>query len=165
MSSINNTLVQRALEYYDRNNELNDNFISKIYKTNIENTSNNDMERNIIKFYDENNKLLREYKYEIIGIYKESQNLWQWAWANSELPKNKNFLSRKILNYGLDLDTKQTFLKTELITSTFKLSSDIQLDIHIAIASYLSKIPLIYKLKNYFEKKKEDYYLFLVERV
>ena len=165
MTSLNNTLVQRALEYYDKNYELNIDFFNKINDIRIENKSDNDMDRNIIKFYDKNNKLLRKYKYEIIGIYKENQNLWQWAWANSELPKNLNFLSRKILNYGLDLDTKQTFLKTELITSTFKLSSDIQLDIHIAIASYLSKIPLIYELKNYFVKKKEHIYLFLIEDI
>jgi hypothetical protein len=172
MSSNNsNILIQRSLEYYDKNYELNMDFFKNIYKRDIVRKSNNDMERDIIKFYDKNNKLLRAYKYEVIGIYKETDHLWQWAWANSELEKNKNYLSRKILNYGLDLDPTQSFLKTELITSTFRLTTNIQLDIHIALASYLSKIPLVYKYdttitgeKNN-EEKKEIIYIFLIERI
>ena len=56
-----------------------------------------------------------------------------------------SYISRKILNYGLDLTPDEQFLKSELITSRFRISSKIQLDIHVALASYLTKMPLIYK--------------------
>ena len=54
---------------------------------------------------------------------------------------------RNILNYGLNLDpiTENTFLKTELITSRFRINDPVQLDVHIAISSYLSKVPFIFK--------------------
>ena len=62
------------------------------------------------------------------------------------VPKNTNYVSRKILEYGLDIDYKDiSFLKTELITSKFRITDNIQLELHLALASYLSKNPVIFK--------------------
>ena len=73
---------------------------------------------------------------------------------------NTNYISRKILNYGLDLDTNQNFLKTELVTSRFTVSNLLQLDIHVAIASYLTKIPNIYCHKVSLNKSNDEDYIF-----
>ena len=45
--------------------------------------------------------------------------------------------------YGLDIDQSNSFLKKELLTSDFKISNNLQLEIHTAISSYLTRIPLI----------------------
>ena len=56
-------------------------------------------------------------------------------------------LLRKILNYGVELEPTNNFLKTELITSRFRVTNKIQLDIYSAIVSYLSKKPRVIKIK------------------
>ena len=73
-------------------------------------------------------------------------------------------------------------VKTELITSKFEISDPIQIDMHLAIVSYLSKSPLIFNyiepeefkseqilydedIINIVEDKKNDnlkYYLFII---
>jgi len=55
--------------------------------------------------------------------------------------------------YGTELDSQQNFLKSELITSRFKINNSIQLDIHASIASYLSKKPMIFKMKQFKNKE------------
>jgi hypothetical protein len=64
------------------------------------------------------------------------------------LSKNSTYTSRKILNYGLDLGPNQEYLKSELITSRFRITNPIQLDIHTAISSYLSQIPTIFQISK-----------------
>ena len=170
MSSMSNIIIPKALEYYDRNTKKNEDFYNKIHYeewTNLSNSSG-DMDRRLIKFFDKNKKLLTTYKYEVLGVYSFKSNIWEWAWSIPKLSKNENYISRKILNYGLNLDKDQEFLKMELITSKFRLSSTLQLDIHISLASYLSKIPKIYSfILNLDEpkEKREIIYLYLIEEV
>ena len=80
-------------------------------------------------------------------------------------------ISRKLLNYALDIDLKQSdqfkFIKTELITSRSKITSQLQLDIYLSLISYLSKKKFIYK-KRYFLNNQEndnyiDYYFFIMK--
>ena len=70
-----------------------------------------------------------------------------------ENQKNNTKIVRKLFNYGAELDPDVKYLKTELITSRFRVSDQIQLDIHIGIASYLSKIPLVYQHRLYIQQK------------
>jgi len=169
MSYNSNIIVSKSLEYYDKNLELNNKkYFNKINNIKfIKSNSNNDMEKNKIEFY-YNKKKLYSFKYEEIGSYYNKSKLWVWAWADPKLKKKENYISRKILNYGLDLDTNQQFLKTELITSRFIVNNLLQLDIHVSLASYLTKIPNIYCHKVTLNKKnKEDYillYLFLFDK-
>ena len=57
--------------------------------------------------------------------------------------KNQINLIKKVLNYGINLDNDSIFLKSELITSRFKIVNSLQLDMHLAIASYISKEPFV----------------------
>ena len=99
--------------------------------------ANTDMDHNVIVFLTLKKKFYRS-RYEIIGLYTSENNIWAWSWAIQCFKNNTN-IARKIWNYGAVLDPNVGFLKTELITSRFKISNKIQLDIHVAIASYISK--------------------------
>jgi hypothetical protein len=140
----NITLITTALEYYDTNNEIYEKFNKKITYIKFI-YAENDLEHNIIIFYDKNKKEIARSKYEIIGLYNSNSNVWIWAWAVPSFKKNSTGIVRKIWNYGAVLDPSVKYLKTELVTARFRVADKIQLDIHISIASYLSKNPMIYK--------------------
>ena len=140
-------IVVNSLENYDKNMEKYDKLMSKIkYYKLILNES--DLEHSKIVFYNKNNNKLFESRYEIIGLYNNMSSTWVWAWSVPFFYKNSTYISKNILNYGLDIPPSpdNKFLKSELITSRFRISDKVQLDLHVAIASYVSKKPLIYKL-------------------
>lgn len=177
MNRINN-VISDSLEFYDNNKENNDRIFDKIRYLKI-NRSKNDMEKNIVEFYDKDLKLIKKYAYEILGVYNSTTKAWAWGWSIVNLKKNDTYIIRKLLNYGIDLDLDHKFLKTELVTSRFRITNKIQIDMHVAIASYITKQKLIYsykvdnnpKLVNevYFDTKISDndnyteYYMFLLE--
>lgn len=164
-NNFTNNIITDALRYYDNNIEKYNDFYNKIDNVDFK-ESTNDLEHNIIIFYDKNKKKIFESKYEIIGLYNDFANVWTWAWSIPSNTRNKIQIIKNVLNYGIDLNPDQVFLKTELITSRFKISNNIQLDIHSAIASYLAKQPLIYKY-IYDDKNlnivKTIYYLYLLD--
>jgi hypothetical protein len=169
-------LVTNSLEYYDKLLEHNKLFfkdVDHVYFNNKE----NDVERNEIIFYDKKDNELFRAEYEILGVYHKEHNVWSWAWSNGAFYKNSTAISRKLLNHGFNIDatsvTQSYFLKTELITSRFRIHSKIQLEIHLAIATHLSKQKLIYEFKYVdpakgqkktdSDKKKSDiFYLFIM---
>lgn len=142
----NKELVVNALRYYDKNNDLYTKIFNKIKYYSFQ-LSEFDMEHNIIIFYDRKKNEIFRSRYEYIGIYNPLVEIWIWAWAIPVLKKNQTGLIRKVLNYGVNLDSDSIFLKSELITSRFKITNVLQLDMHVAIASYISKqgcvIPII----------------------
>jgi hypothetical protein len=137
-------LVMNSLESYDRNNEKYNGLFKDAKHINFVQMTN-DMEHNMVYMYDKNNKEILKSRYEVIGIYNNNAKIWTWAWSMPILRKNTIYIAKSILNYGIDLDPQFNFLKTELITSRFRISNPIQIDIHVAIASYLSKYPVVYK--------------------
>lgn len=138
------TLIKNSFEYYDKNNEKIGNKFDKVNYISFE-INQKDLEHDIIIFYDINLKELFRSRIEKIGIFDKISKIWTWAWAVSSFKKNETNIVRKILQYGTELDPSTIFLKTELITSRFRISNKIQLDMHCAIASYLSKKKQIYK--------------------
>lgn len=136
-------IIKNALEYYDTNSfKYYDKMNAFKYYV-----MSNDSKK--ITFYDKNKNKINEYLCEIIGKYIPSQNIWIWGWSVSELNKNSINTSRKVLNYALDLGDNDILLKTTLITSRYQITSQIQIDIFLAIASFLSKKPMIFRL-DYF---------------
>lgn len=168
-----NTLVSDALEYYDLNSEKYESFFKNVKTVRFEAPAS-DTDYYTILFFDDNNNLIGKSRYENIGIYSHRGKIWTWAWSISTFAKNTINIIRKILNYGFDIDTDKRYLKNELITSRFQISDKTQIDIHVAIASYLSKQPTIVILKKIpnsnesiivkdvdFNGKIEDVYYFL----
>lgn len=140
----NITFVTTSLKYFDENNEKYDGMLKHAKYVKYV-PAENDMTHNIIKFFDKNKTEIYKSRYEIIGLYNTDVNTWTWSWALPNFKKNNTGIARKLLNYGLMLDPSAKYLKTELITSRFRVADFVQLDIHIAIASYMSKSPFIYK--------------------
>jgi hypothetical protein len=134
-------IIKNALEYYDtklKKITKNVHYIKIIHKT-------KDMERNIIKLFDNNDNIILESKYELIGMLTNKLKIWMWAWSNPKIHKNNTYISKKILNYGLNLSQNELILKTKLITSRFIITSPIQIQINIALATYLSKTSSFYE--------------------
>lgn len=148
----NVSLVTTALEYYDANNESYGDIFKNVYYVKFI-QSQNDMEHNEVLFYNKNKTEIFRSKYEVIGLYNSNSDTWTWAWAIPSFKKNNTNIIRKIWNYGAVLDPGERYLKTELITSRFRVADPVQLDIHVGIASYISKIPLIYKHFSYIHPK------------
>lgn len=157
------SLVTNSLEYYDQNDE-NHKYILKTAQYVKFIKAETDMEHNVVVFFNEDKKEFFRSRYEIIGLYDSDSNVWAWSWTIPRFQKNNTNIARKILNYGVLLDPNIGALKTELITSRFRISHHIQLDIHVAIAAYISKNKLIYKHYNYISKTPDvDGYLHIGE--
>ena len=141
-------LVINSLKYFDENQEKNIKLTEKFKRYSLNRFDDNDIEHARITFYNEYNEKLAEYKYEILGIYYITSKNWSWSWAIPNLKKKYSYIAKKTFNYGLDLDPEleDIYIRAELITSRFSISSDIQIDIHVALASYISKQPFIFKL-------------------
>jgi hypothetical protein len=152
-------LVRNSLIYYDTNYEKYSKKILKYKYISVDPNLKNNYERDKLNFYDKDKNLIFTSEYEHLGIFDTGSHIWTWAWATPFLRKNNITLSRKILNYGFDLESEENvFLKTELITSRFIISDNAQLDIHVAIASYISKKPTIFKLIISTKEKDKIYY-------
>lgn len=135
-------LVVNALRYYDKNSEGYSKILRKA-KYYTYQLSKQDLEHNYIILYDKNKKEIVRSRYEFVGIYNPNVDVWIWGWAIPSLMKNQINLIKKVLNYGIGLDDDSIFLKSELITSRFKIVNNLQLDMHLAIASYISKEPCV----------------------
>ncbi len=149
-------LIDKALNYYDKHNIEYNKYI---------NTENVVIERetNSITFSDTKDK----FKYEFLGIFDNNTNIWMWAWLVPEFMYNETNIVRKLLNYGLKisptptnkLNNEKLYLKTQMVNGRFLLNDDFQLDLHLAISSYLAKdnIKFIYYKKKYLNKEKTKF--------
>jgi hypothetical protein len=154
MNKESSSNIRSALEYYD-NHQLE--IIELLKKIEFIKIIHNSPSTNQIIFYDSDKKVLLESNYETLGFYFQTSNIWRWAWSMPTLSKNDSSISRKILNYAFDLEpTKEYILRSELINSKILIKSDLQLDIHIALSSYLIKKPFIFKLPLGFNENSDD---------
>lgn len=143
-SNIIDDIIQTSLEYYDSNQPNIIKIIDKIYYIEFKNNQNITDE---IIFYDKNKKEILKSSYEILAAYVPNQQIWKWAWSLPTVLKKNNFISRKILEYALNLDHEKDYLlKSTLINSKIKIINNLQLDIYIALSANLSRKPFIFKL-------------------
>lgn len=160
-------IIPNILEHYDKNMEKYKYLFDKIKDTDKQieiKYVDEDMKKNIIIFKDENGKEIKKSQFEIAGIYFNSHKIWIWGWAMPQYKKNLTYISRTMLYYGLDVDyVDYPMLKLLLTTSRFKIFDLIQLDMHAAITSYLTKIPIIYPYKIKKGIYTHTYYIFLLD--
>lgn len=176
MSSNNETptisVISDALNYHDINKEKYSDLINSIsYYRRVESDS---LVQNVTyRFFDDKDNELFTSRVELIGQYhinkaNENENnvkSWTWGWAIPITNKYFTNVIKKVLLYGTDINVRidgkmnddNLLLKSELITSRFFVSDNTQVDIHCALASYLSKIPLIMSFANIgnFDEKDE----------
>ena len=138
--------ITDSLEKYDKNNDFYDNMFKNIHSVKyIMNDSEIDYDQ--VLFYDKDGKKIIEANYEIAGTYFVKKMVWVWPWSDATYNKKLITKSKNLLLYGLKLSSEQNFsLKLELINSRFLISDPIQIDIHLAIASELSKNPCIFRI-------------------
>mgnify|MGYP007066229942 CR=1 FL=1 len=163
-----NILIQNALSYYDKNMHKYKKIFDKVDHSKalvIENK--HDLEPDMIELFDKNGKKLLTATTERIG--KFINNLWIWCWALMFETTKRGRLSKKILDYGVNLILiespkfkEQNFinmlLKTELVTSRIFIMNKLHFDIHLAISSYICKNPIIFGLCISEEINIYDYY-------
>src|SRR6516225_2648469 len=102
-------LVINALKYYDTNNEKYSKIINKTKYYSVI-WSQSGTEHNKIVFYNSEKKEFFRSRFEVLGFYYSQFKLWVWGWSIASLPKNQIVLSKKMLNYGIDLDVDFLFL-------------------------------------------------------
>lgn len=130
-------LIKKSLEYYDSQNDKN--------KKYIENTkiifSGED---NKISLIDQDENILLDCNYEILGLFDNQTNVWLWSWLLPFLNSNDTIISRKLLDYALKLEPQSNsydhyYIKSQLLNSRITIEDSIELDIHLALSSYLTK--------------------------
>ena len=139
--------IKAAIEEHDIYEYKILNFLKKIEYIKISNSLNNLTPR--IKLFDSNKNLLFESAFENIGIFKQKNSIWQWGWSMNCINNNQNFISRNILLYSFKLKSdipSEFFLKSILLDSKHKIKNKLQLEILLALSSYLSKFHFILKL-------------------
>jgi hypothetical protein len=151
--------IKDALEYYDNSNDCNMSYINKIKHIQFIN-KDTDIESDTINFYNSDNEIVLTTKYEILGIYYSKNKTWTWGWALPWIYKNKTNTVKKLLDYGYNITGKSDidlFIKSLIVSSTYKLNNIQQLDIIRAITIYLTKSGELYSKKEYVDSDKKDY--------
>ena len=150
-------IIDKALYHYD----IQNNKYSKYLTTE---TITLDRQTNMIIFPDIDNV---EHKYEVLGLFDNTTRIWMWGWMVPDYMYNETEIVRKLLNYGLKITPSivsrvsddRLYLKTQLVNSRFLLDDSFQLELHLALSSYLAKdnFKFIYSKRKYLSKDKKKY--------
>lgn len=130
------SIVPSALAYYDKVMHNYRSIFRKISSYRYE-VSNDQNIPNNIRFFDKDSNLLGSSNYQVLGVYSAQHRLWAWAWSIPNYSAKSINLSRKLLTYGLD--NEDANIRSELVTSRFAVTHPMNLDIHLAVAAYLTK--------------------------
>ena len=158
------SLVPRALEFYDGGHEKIK-MLNRLAESAVPNIIfyQGDLGRSKIEFTDKEKNILLTSEFEYIGIYYPKMKVWSWPWAVPGTNKNDTYLSRKILEYGLDISSDVLLgLKMELITSRFFVTDAVQVDIHLAVSAYLLKNPYIYQHVIRVDEDSDNYFIYFL---
>jgi hypothetical protein len=127
-------LILKAFDYYDNQNKKYNKYLDN-KKIQIDDSK--------IYFFDKKTEIY-DSDYEVLGIYDNSNKVWIWSWLMLELPSNKTLLTRKLLNYGLNMEPisnslEHFYIRYQLVNSRFMIENEIELETHIGLISYLIK--------------------------
>jgi hypothetical protein len=154
-----NNLIKKSLEYYDKQQTK---YKYYWYKSDLI-VENKENKITIIDSEDENNIKLKS-TYEILGIFDNQTKVWIWAWLLPFLNLSETTISRKLLEYGLKLEPNSNthdhlYIKSQLLNSRILIEDSIELDIHLALVSYLVKELYLFvmPLRTYYNDEKTKY--------
>jgi hypothetical protein len=144
-----NQFLNTVLEYYDDQTQ-------KYY---------NDIKNHNIKINENTNEITfnenKIYKYELLGYFDNINKIWVWGWILPQYNTNETKIARNLLEYGLKLEpetniSEHLLIKSLLVNSKILIDTSTQLDIYLAIFSYLSRdrFLFIYPYKVLSEDKK-----------
>ena len=137
-------LIIKALEYYDEQNLNNKKYISKDVNITVARLEDSRIEQKPrIIFRNLKDDEPEDFTYEILGIFDNKTNIWVWSWVFPLIDRKLNQECKNLLNYGLNIEIPNLevmdsyFIKTQLTNSRIYLKDKIQLDILLAVCSYL----------------------------
>jgi hypothetical protein len=154
-----NNLIKKSLEYYDKQQTKH-----KYYCNNIDLIVNN--KETIITIVDSENinNIKLKTRYEILGMFDNQTKVWIWAWLLPFLNLTETVISRKLLEYGLKLEPNSNtddhlYVKSQLLNSRLLIEDSIELDIHLALVSYLVKDLYLFVIPftTYYNDEKTKY--------
>lgn len=132
--------MKKSLDYFDVQNNKYETFLSGKYIMNNK------------QFIEKDTNNIININYEILGIFQHETNVFIWGWLIPYYSIDEIKITRELLDYGLRLDPKSNtldhfYLKTLLVNSRINIKNDIELDLILAISSYLlkDKIKFIFK--------------------
>ena len=150
--------VKKAIDHYDNQNWNYRNLIDN------QDVKFDELNSTITFFIDEDNQT---YNYELLGYYDNQNGIWIWGWVLSDFNYKDTPQCKYLLDYGLKLEPKsatieQTMIKGILVNSRIKMEEQSQLEVNLAIYSYLIKdrIKFIYGRKRYLDKTSDNYVTF-----
>jgi hypothetical protein len=151
--------IKKALQHYDNQNTKYNKFINDSDVKIIDEDRNNNLE--IIFNLNEEKNICDA---EILGYFDYSNQIWIWGWLLAELKLYHINICKNLLEYGLKLEpdsniTEHFMIKALLLNSRILIENSLQLDINLAIYSYLikDKIYFIFPKKIYVDDKNEDF--------
>lgn len=157
------TLIKKSLEHFDQQNYDN---IELLNLDDQKFAFNEETDRNLNKGIDEDPDPRKNYKmkeitrylkneiYDIeqLAIFDSQTKTWIWSWCIPIVSKAFIQESKYLLEYGLSLNAKLGqedfyYLKVLLTNSRVNIEDEIQLEIMLAVCSYLlgSRIKCIYR--------------------
>jgi hypothetical protein len=156
-------LIISALKHFDEQNIKYLNLINtQNININIKSLNLYDLNANLIIFYENTDEY--SFNYELLGYFDNQTNIWIWGWVLPNIDYDKTNICRNLLNYGLKLEPNTNsdehyILKSFLLNSRILLEEHIQLEINLAIISYILKdnILFIYPRKLYIDKNKQKF--------
>lgn len=140
-------IISLAYEYFDNKKELygkyiDDNNIKAIRRS----EHSNDMEQLNFEILSDDGNVVATGNYSIIGYFNNEISTWYWGWAVPFPVKSENYLSRKLLNYAMDLDINtndivlSSILKAELLNSKIYIGyPTLEIEKYIALSLYVTK--------------------------
>lgn len=154
-----------ALEYYDRKREKYKKFFSNDYEVKFQKSK---LGKKVYFYNKKTKKKEIEGSYDELGYFYNNLKIWFWAWVHLY---NDSKISKEILEYGLKIELKDLsksndifyFIKNQLINSRSRITHNLDLEILLAISTYLvkDKFDFIYKEKYIIDKKKPEEYLYI----
>ena len=139
-----NNLIKSSIEYYDLKES---DFRSIKYDILYENKSDLNYNNIIIDSISNNKK---KFNYEILCKIDKNNKMIIWSWALPNIEKNKTFISRNLLKYGLDLnDDSLIELKNILINSKIRYQNVNSMRILFIIFLFLTKKDWFFVFENY----------------
>ncbi len=146
-----NQFVKKALEHYDK----------QLFEYNEHINSNNiELSDSGITIKLKNNKTFYG-NCQLLGIFDLRTHIWLWGWTLPFIRDEVLIDCKNLLDYGLKLSPdnqkdEHLFIKTLLLNSRIYVEEEIQLEINLAIYSYLLKDRCSFILPYKIYKNEDD---------
>lgn len=148
-------IVSLSLNYYDRQQRKHAEYYKDDCRVELHNNGNDVNLPTYTMFKD--SAEIHSGIYNILGLYFKEEKQWTWGWAINNKTKVETYLSRKILNYALDItildksnaEMLKVVIKSDLLNASNVIEHPVQLEQYLAIGQYVTNADMVYKIDNH----------------